>query len=80
MTNQLLFKIPVGTAANTDLTTLLHALMAIAQEYDLAFVAATGECVSPIGVRAEDMSLENAEGVKQQALAAVRQWEERWSK
>ena len=79
MTNQLLFKIPVGTAANTDLTTLLHALMAIAQEYDLAFVAATGECVSPISVRA-DMTLENAEDVKQQALAAVRKWEARGTK
>ncbi len=73
MTNQLLFKVPVGTVANTDLTDLL------AQEYDLAFVVATGECVSPISVRA-DLTLENAEAVKQQALAAVRQWEERGTK
>ena len=79
MTNQLLFKVPVGTVANTDLTDLLHTLMAIAQEYDLAFVVATGECVSPISVRA-DLTLENAEAVKQQALAAVRQWEERGTK
>jgi hypothetical protein len=79
MTNQLLFKVPVGTVANTDLTDLLHTLMALAHEYDLAFVAATGECVSPISVRA-DMSLENAEGVKQQALAAVRKWESRGTK
>jgi len=79
MTNQLIFKVPVGAVANTELTTLLHALMDIAHEYDLAFVAATGECVSPISVRA-DMTLENAEAVKQQALAAVRQWEERGTK
>ena len=80
MANQLLFKVPVGAVANTELTTLLHALMDIAREYDLTLVVATGDCIQPIGVRAEDMSLENAEAVKQQALAAVRQWEERGTK